>query len=89
MVARELGFLVEAVQSGFPDCEAKRQIAPGKWQRVRIEFEFESRNFAEHGHRAAGCDVIVGWRHNWPDIPDHLEVVALSELLPTLGSATE
>lgn len=30
MVARELGFLVEAVQAGFPDCEAKRQVGPGK-----------------------------------------------------------
>src|SRR5579885_1444266 len=40
MVARELGYLVEAVQAGYPDCEAKRQIAPGKWQRVRVEFEF-------------------------------------------------
>ena len=89
MVARELGFLVEAVQSGFPDCEAKRQIAPGKWQRVRIEFEFESRNFAEHGHRGDECDVVVCWRHNWPDMPPHLGVVELSALLPTLGSAPE
>jgi hypothetical protein len=30
MVARELGYLVEAVQAGFPDCEAKRQIGPGQ-----------------------------------------------------------
>jgi len=27
LVAKELGYIVEAVQSGFPDCEAKRQIA--------------------------------------------------------------
>ncbi len=46
MVARELGYMVEAIQSGFPDCEAKRQIAPGKWQRVLIEFEYESRNLS-------------------------------------------
>src|SRR6185295_17999391 len=26
MVAKELGYMVEAVQAGFPDCEAKRQI---------------------------------------------------------------
>jgi len=54
MVAREMGYLVEAVQAGFPDCEAKRQIGPGKWQRVRIEFEFESRNFVDHGHAIDG-----------------------------------
>jgi hypothetical protein len=38
LVAKELGYIVEAVQSGFPDCEAKRQIAPQRWQRVHLEF---------------------------------------------------
>src|SRR6202011_3263281 len=78
MVARELGYLVEAVQAGFPDCEAKRQVGPGKWQRVRIEFEFESRNFRDHGHPMDGCDVIVCWRHNWEERPENIEVVELS-----------
>jgi hypothetical protein len=89
MVARELGYLVEAVQAGFPDCEAKRQIAPGKWQRVRIEFEFESRNFREHGHPPDGCDVIVCWRHNWPECPPELEVVELESLVRELPRADE
>jgi hypothetical protein len=84
MVARELGYIVEAVQSGFPDCEAKRQIAPQRWQRVHIEFEFESRNFRDHGHPATGCDIIVCWRHNWPNCPPHLEVLELSSLLQSL-----
>jgi hypothetical protein len=57
MLAKELGYLVEAVQTGFPDCEAMRQITPERWQRVRIEFEFESRNFRDHGHPSTGCDV--------------------------------
>lgn len=64
MVAKELGYMVEAIQTGFPDCEAKRQVEGGRWQRVRIEFEFESRNYA---HPIDGCDVIVCWRHNWPN----------------------
>ncbi|MCX6623292.1 MAG: hypothetical protein NTY38_19950, partial [Acidobacteria bacterium] len=85
MVARELGYMVEAVQAGFPDCEAKRQVARDKWQRVRIEFEFESRNFLDHGHQLSGCDVIVCWRHNWADCP--LEVVVLSTVIRTLASA--
>ena len=87
MVAKELGYMVEAVQGGFPDCEAKRQIAPKRWQRVHIEFEFESRNYREHGHPFDGCDVIVCWRHNWDDCPDHIEVLELStriKSLPTL-----
>ena len=86
MVARELGYLVEALQAGYPDCEAKRQVGPGRWQRVRIEFEFESRNFRDHGHPSDGCDVIVCWRHNWPDCPSHIEVVALENALPTLAA---
>jgi hypothetical protein len=89
MVARELGYLVEAVQQGFPDCEAKRQVGPGKWQRVRIEFEYESRNFRDHGHAIDGCDVIVCWRHNWPDMPSQLEVVELSDRINTLANRKE
>jgi hypothetical protein len=84
MVAKELGYIVEAVQSGFPDCEAKRQIAPERWQRVHLEFEFESRNFRGHGHSLTGCDVIVCWRHNWPGCPEHLEILELSSLIHSL-----
>jgi Homing endonuclease associated repeat len=81
MVAKELGFMVEAVQTGFRDCEAKRQIAPGRWQRVLLEFEYESRNFRDHGHPAKGCDVIVCWRHNWDECPEDIEVVELSSII--------
>ena len=89
MVARELGYHVEAVQTGYPDCEAKRQVDAGKWQRVRIEFEFESRNFRDHGHHPDGCDVIVCWRHNWPECPASLEVVELSLVIRTLSASEE
>ena len=85
MVAKELGYMVEAVQAGFPDCEAKRQTGPNRWQRVRIEFEFESRNFHDHGHPHEGCDVIVCWRHNWSECPDNLEIVELSRVIETLS----
>lgn len=89
MVARELGFLVEAVQAGFPDCEAKRQVGPGKWQRVRIEFEYESRNFKDHGHSPEACDLIICWRHNWSECPSNLEVVELSSVIRTLSASEE
>lgn len=59
MVAAELGFMVETVAAGFPDCEAKRLTGPGRWERVRIEFEYLSRNFRDHRHDPAGCDLIV------------------------------
>ena len=67
VVSNDLGFLVEAVHPGFPDCEAKRALDKKRtrWERVRIEFEFKSGNFREHGHDPAGCDVIVCWEHDW------------------------
>lgn len=89
MVAKELGYMVEAVQTGYPDCEAKRQVGPSNWQRVRIEFEFESRNFRDHGHSPEGCDVIVCWRHNWAECPAHLEVVELSSVIQTLSKSED
>lgn len=89
MVAKELGYMVEAVQGAYPDCEAKRQIGPNNWQRARIEFEYESRNFRDHGHPCEGCDVIVCWRHNWPDCPESLEVVELSSVIKTLSKSED
>jgi len=89
MVARELGYMVETLQAGFPDCEAKRQVAGDKWQRIRIEFEFESRNFRDHGHPEDGCDVIVCWRPNWPECPPHIVVVALQTIIQSLASSED
>jgi hypothetical protein len=79
MLAGRLGYVATHVQSEFPDCEALREIEPGRWQRVRIELEFESRNFLTHGHPAVDCDVIVCWMHNWPECP--LEVLELSKVV--------
>ncbi|MGH9743845.1 MAG: homing endonuclease associated repeat-containing protein [Candidatus Acidiferrum sp.] len=84
MLAKNLGYVVENAQTGFPDCEAMRQIAPARWQRLSIEFEFESRNFRDHGHPSSGCDLIVCWRHNWEDCPRHIEVVELSSIVRAL-----
>jgi hypothetical protein len=77
-LAEELGFAVLRIQPGFPDCEAMREIKPGVWQRVRIEFEFESRNFVAHEHRVDGCEIIVCWNHNWEACP--LEVIELRKV---------
>jgi hypothetical protein len=81
MVAAGLGLQVESVQGKFPDCVAKRQVAPGKWQHLRIEFEYESKNFKLHGHDPKGCDMIVCWKHNWKDVPDNIEVIELCRLI--------
>jgi len=71
----KLGFTVLHIQAAFPDCRALREVEPGKLQEVRIEFEFESKNFLLHGHEWSECDLIVCWEHNWPECP--LEVVEL------------
>jgi hypothetical protein len=89
MLAKELGYMVEAIQGRFPDCEAKRRIGPERWQRVHIEFEFESRNFRNHGHPASSCDVIVCWRHNWDECPEDIKVVELSSVIKSLANAED
>lgn len=78
-LATQLGFVVQRLQAEFPDCEALRMGPGDRWRRVRIEFEFESRNFMAHRHNPKGCDLIVCWKHNWPGCP--LEVIELSKLM--------
>jgi hypothetical protein len=79
MLAEELGFVVESVQAGFPDCEGKRRLKKNRWQRVRIEFEYRSSNFLQHRHDPSRCDLIVCWLHDWRDCP--LEVICLRDFL--------
>jgi hypothetical protein len=81
MMARDLGFILEAIQPGFPDCRAKMEVLPGRWQDVRIEFENDSRSFAEHGHDPKGCDMIVCWRHNWKACPKEIMVLELRKAI--------
>ncbi|MEE9186646.1 MAG: hypothetical protein V3U10_01280 [Bacteroidota bacterium] len=82
MVAEELGFVVENIQGPFPDCDAKRKQDDGSHERVRIEFEFNSSHFEDHGHNPDECDVIICWEHDWADCP--LEVIELSSVVQTL-----
>jgi hypothetical protein len=81
MLSRQLGFVIESVQAAFPDCEAKMEVEPGRWQHFRIEFEYESRNFRDHRHDPEKCDLIVCWRHNWKDCPANLQVLELSKVM--------
>ena len=84
MVSYELGFIVEAIHPSYPDCEAKRCIdrTRDRWQRVRIEFEYQSKSFQDHGHNPAECDLIVCWEHNWPECS--LEVLELRRVIDDL-----
>ena len=84
ILAAQLGFVVARLQTEFPDCEEMREVAPGVWQRVRLELEYESRNFVRHLHDPQGCDLIVCWVDNWPQCP--LEVIELSKVLSGMES---
>lgn len=75
MLAERLGFIVTHVQTAFPDLQALVRVDENSCQMVKIEAEYESKNFREHMHSAKDCDLIVCWIHNWPDCP--LEVIEL------------
>jgi hypothetical protein len=81
-MAERLGYVVTRMQTDFPDCEAMRRIEGNRWQRVRAEFEYESRNFVKHAHDVNGCDLNICWAHNWPECP--LEVLELQKELGNL-----
>jgi hypothetical protein len=69
VAAEALGFAIESARTVFPDCIALQRIAPGRYRRVRIEFEFASSNFRAHRHDPKGCDLVVCWEHDWPNCP--------------------
>jgi hypothetical protein len=81
MWAERLGFVIEFAQAKFPDCKAKMEVEPGRWQDVGIEFEMYSANFKEHGHEAKKCDLIICWKHNWPDCPEEIMVLEMSKVV--------
>jgi hypothetical protein len=76
-VAHDLGFEILHTQAAFPDCLARKNR-----RTHRIEFEYTSRDFRRHGHAPAGCDLIVCWRHDWPDSP--LPVLELATTIKQL-----
>jgi hypothetical protein len=78
-MAKELGYAIIRIQPEFPDCEAFRKVEKNRWQKVLIEFEYESRNFLVHEHTPEECDMIICWSHNWPECP--LEVLELKSVV--------
>jgi hypothetical protein len=73
-----LGMTIDLIRTGYPDCEVLL-----RGQRVRIEFEYRSRNFRPHLREdplVSRCDAIVCWIHDWPGIPDELDVIELRRM---------
>lgn len=75
-LAKRWRLRLDAIQSGYPDCIAYQKVQRGE-KRIRIEFEYRSRNFAQHRHNSRKCDWIVCWKHDWPKIPKRLRVIEL------------
>ena len=79
-------FKIESIQTGFPDCIARRKITDEKWEELKIEFEFESKSFKQHNHDPEQTDMIVCWKHNWKDCPENIEVIELKSMLDDLDN---
>jgi hypothetical protein len=81
LLSKELGFIIEAIKTEFPDCEGKRKILgkEGRWEKVSIEFEYKSSHFKNHGHDPKQCDIIVCWEHDWIECP--IEVISLKKFI--------
>ncbi len=87
MISRELGFLIESVDSQYPHCRGKRSVDPDgrRWESVSIQFEAGSSSFRERGFSPEECDLIVCWLHDWDDCPiDVLELRSRIGNLPKL-----
>lgn len=82
-IMEDLNMYIEEIKPGFPDCIARRFTGKG-WKRIRIEFEFMSKNFKSHGHDPNECDMIVCWEHDWKNCPDNLEVIELKDIIKGL-----
>jgi len=78
-IAWQLGYVAQRWQAEFPDCELIRRVGEDRCQLVRAELEYESRNFLKHMHELSGCDMIICWKHNWPECP--LEVLELRKVV--------
>jgi len=91
LVSEDLNIRVESVQQGYPDCTGIRFLGKGRWERVRIEFEYKSGNFfsPQHNHDPKGCDIIVCWEDNLNQeqreilAKENVEVIALKDRLKT------
>jgi len=82
-IVEDLNIYIEEIRPGFPDCVARRFTGKG-WKRIRIEFEFMSKNFQSHGHDPNECDIIVCWEHEWKNCLYNLEVIELKDTIKGL-----
>lgn len=71
-MAESLGFELVEIGVAFPDAVVRYQGVE-----YRVEFEYRASNFIMHGHDPDGCDIIICWINNVPDMP--IPILELSE----------
>lgn len=74
-------FKIELIRARFPDCIARRKVSSDRWEEWRIEFEYNSKSFLRHKHDPTKVDMIICWKHDWPDCPKEIDVVELSSFI--------
>lgn len=77
---KELGIIIESIQTGFPDARGRKKHKLG-WIEIKIEFEYRSSNFIIHKHETQSCDMIVCWIHDWKECP--IDVIDLKSVIET------
>ena len=80
-VLDDLNMYIEEVRTAYPDCVARRYTGRG-WERVYIEFEYQSSNFLAHKHDPEKCNIVVCWEHDWKECP--VEVIELQSVIKEL-----
>lgn len=87
ILAEKLGFIIQGVQTGYPDCYAKKRRTINKidfYEDCYIEFEYKSSNYKKHKHELRNGYYIVCWEHDWKDVPDTMHVICLKDELKKL-----
>jgi hypothetical protein len=85
MLSEHLGIEVESIQSGFPDCDGKRLLPDGAFERIRIVIEFRSTEFYYHKHNPNRCDVLLCWEDDWSKGSHEIEVIELKSFIKSLS----
>jgi hypothetical protein len=82
---KELGYsfskyYVEEYPDTFPDCTLILEDGTTQKQ-LRAEFERFSGNF---NHDLTKCDMIICWKNNWMNSPEHMKIIELAPLVSKL-----
>lgn len=78
-LCHELGFMIEAIRSAYPDALLRRKNPKGTWNSCKAEFEYKSSSFKLHKHPPEQCNLVICWEHDWKDCP--VEVLCLKHVV--------